>query len=61
MLLEQGISSSPPGANGLLYLPYLLESVLQDGMWMLERHFIGIGIFYFKGGYAAFCVGRSRL
>ena len=28
MLLEQGISSSPPGANGLLYLPYLLLSLI---------------------------------
>ncbi len=44
MLLEQGISSSPPGANGLLYLPYLLGE--RSPRWNVDARaaFIGIGI-----------------
>ena len=43
-LLEQGISNSPPGANGLLYLPYLLGE--RSPRWNADARaaFIGIGI-----------------
>ena len=44
MLLEKGIRSSTPGANGLLYLPYLLGE--RSPRWNVDARaaFIGIGI-----------------
>ena len=48
MLLEQGISSSPPRKRVIVFCHIYWESVLQEGMWMLERHSIEILNFYSK-------------